>query len=217
MVDRSDPIAASAYSWSSSRDCSSRSSSRTKRGFEAPRVQNRSACPRRSLGSRRVGIRSPLPKTGRGSAPLLQGVGTPCSRRIGYPLGQGGGLPITDLEQRHLSHLSISDDGWLHGQNGNSLGRSWCRRRQHIRWAQGRGCASSLPQHDGRLDGGVSLGSSPHGNSCRLGPPLGGILCRGQPTGVARRDTGCRSRHRIKGLPGSQIGRTVPPFAGRKR
>jgi hypothetical protein len=69
MVYRSDPIAASAYSWSSSRDCSSRSSSRTKRGFEAPRVQNRSACPRRSLGSRRTGMRSPLPKTGRSSAP----------------------------------------------------------------------------------------------------------------------------------------------------
>jgi hypothetical protein len=32
MVDRSDPIAASAHSRSSSRDCSSRSSSRTKRG-----------------------------------------------------------------------------------------------------------------------------------------------------------------------------------------
>jgi hypothetical protein len=69
MVDQSDPIAASAYPRSSSRDCSSRSSSRMKRGFEAPRVQNRSACPRRSLGSRRAGMRSPLPKTGRGSAP----------------------------------------------------------------------------------------------------------------------------------------------------
>jgi hypothetical protein len=69
MVDRSDPIAASAHSRSSSRDCSSRSSSRTKRGFEAPRVQNQSACLRRSLGSRRAGMRSPLPRTGRGSAP----------------------------------------------------------------------------------------------------------------------------------------------------
>jgi hypothetical protein len=69
MVDRSDPIAASAHSRSSSRDCSSRSSSRTKRGFEAPRVQNRSACPRRSLGSRHAGMRSPLPRTGRDSAP----------------------------------------------------------------------------------------------------------------------------------------------------
>jgi hypothetical protein len=69
MVDRSDPIAASAHSRSSSRDCSSCSSSRTKRGFKAPRVQNRSACPRCSLGSRRAGMRSPLPRTGRGSTP----------------------------------------------------------------------------------------------------------------------------------------------------
>jgi hypothetical protein len=84
MVDRSDPFAASAYSRSSSRDYSSRSSSRTKSGFEAPRVQNRSACPHHSLGLHHAGIRSPLPKMGRGSAPLLQGVGTPYSRRIGY-------------------------------------------------------------------------------------------------------------------------------------
>jgi hypothetical protein len=69
MVDRSDPIVAAAHSRSSSRDCSSRSSSRTKRGFEAPWVQNWSACPRRSLGPRRARTRSPLPRTGRGSAP----------------------------------------------------------------------------------------------------------------------------------------------------
>jgi hypothetical protein len=88
MVDRSDPIAVSAYSRSSSRDCSSRSSSRTKRGFEAPRVQNRSACPRHSLGSCRAGVRSPLPKNRSWfCAPLHQGVRTPSIRRIGYHLG----------------------------------------------------------------------------------------------------------------------------------
>jgi hypothetical protein len=66
MVDRSDPIAASAYSWSSSRDCSSRSSLRTRRGFEAPRLQNRNACPHHSLGLRCAGMRTPPPETGRG-------------------------------------------------------------------------------------------------------------------------------------------------------
>jgi hypothetical protein len=40
--DRSDPTVASAHSRSSSQDCSSRSSSRTKRGSKAPRVRNRS-------------------------------------------------------------------------------------------------------------------------------------------------------------------------------
>jgi hypothetical protein len=29
-----------------------------------------------------------------------------------------------DLEQRHLSHPSISGDEWLHGQNSDGLGRS---------------------------------------------------------------------------------------------
>jgi hypothetical protein len=34
---------------------------------------------------------------------------------------------------------------------------------------------------------------------------------------VARCGTGCGSRHRLKGLPGSQTGRIVHPFAERKR
>jgi hypothetical protein len=41
-VDRSDPTVASVHSRSPSQDCSYRSSSRTKRGSEAPRVRNRS-------------------------------------------------------------------------------------------------------------------------------------------------------------------------------
>jgi hypothetical protein len=110
-----------------------------------------------------------------------------------------------DLEQRHLSHPSISGDGWLHGQNSDGLGRSWCRRRQHVRWARGRGHVSSLPRHDCRPDGGVSLGGLPHGNSCRLDPPLEGVLCGGQPTGMARCSTDCRSRHYLKGLPGARL------------
>jgi hypothetical protein len=149
-------------------------------------------------------------------ASLLQGVGTSYSRRIGYLLGQGGRFPIADLEWRRLGHLNIGGDGWLHGQNGNSFGRSRCQHPQPARWARGRGRASSLPRHDGRLDGGVSLGNSPHGNLCRLSPLLGGTLCRGRPAGEARCGTGCRSWRRLKGLPGSQTGQTVPPFAGKK-
>jgi hypothetical protein len=88
MVDRSDPIAASAYSWSSSRDCSSCSSLRRKRGFEAPRLQNRSAYPHHSLGLRRVGIKSLLP------VPLLQGIGSPYSRCFGYHRCRRARLPL---------------------------------------------------------------------------------------------------------------------------
>jgi hypothetical protein len=101
MVDRSDPIAASAYSQSSSRDCSSRSSSRTKRGFKAPRVQNRSACPHHSLGSRRAGIRSLLPKTGHDSArpsskasgpPAVDDSGTIADGILGFPSAKEAGF-----------------------------------------------------------------------------------------------------------------------------
>jgi hypothetical protein len=96
---------------------------------------------------------------------LLQGADTSCSRCIGYLLGQGGRFPIADLEWRRLGHLNIGGDGWLDGQH-----------RQPARWTRGRGHASSLPRHDGRLDGRDSLGSSPHDNLCRLSPPLWGIL-----------------------------------------
>jgi hypothetical protein len=126
-------------------------------------------------------------------ASLLQGVGTSCSQRIGYLLSQGSRFPIADLEWRRLGHLNIGDDGWLHGQNGNSLGRSRCQHRQPARWARGCGRANSLPRHDGRLNGGVSLRNSPHDNLCRLSPLLGGTLCRGRPASEARRGIGCRS------------------------
>jgi hypothetical protein len=90
MVDQSDPNAASVYSRSSSRDCSSRSSSRTKRGFEAPRVQNRSACPHHSLGLHRTGIRSSLPKTGCDSA-------RPSSKASGPPAVDASGTIVDDV------------------------------------------------------------------------------------------------------------------------
>jgi hypothetical protein len=112
-------------------------------------------------------------------ASLLQGVGACCSRRIGYLLGQGGRFPIADLEWWRLGHLNIGGDGWLHSQNDNSLGRSRCQRHQRVWWARGRGRASSLPRHGGRLGGGVGGGSSPHDNLCRLCPLLGGTLCGG--------------------------------------
>jgi hypothetical protein len=42
-------------------------------------------------------------------------------------------------------------------------------------------------------------------------------LGRGQPTGMACRNTGCRGRPRLKGLRGGQTGRALPPLAERKR
>jgi hypothetical protein len=66
--DRSDPTVASAHSQSSSQDCSSRSSSRTKMGSEASRVRNRSNW-RRPSELRRAGTRLPLGGTDHVSTP----------------------------------------------------------------------------------------------------------------------------------------------------
>jgi hypothetical protein len=57
----------------------------------------------------------------------------------------------------------------------------------------------------------------PHGSSCHLGPLPEGALCGVQPTGMARRSTGCRGRPRLKGLRGGQTSQALPPLAERKR
>jgi hypothetical protein len=53
--------------------------------------------------------------------------------------------------------------------------------------------------------------------ACPPPPPPEGALCGGQPTGMARRSTGCRGRPRLKGLRGGQTSRALPPLAERKR
>jgi hypothetical protein len=84
MVDQSDLTAASVYSRKLSRDFSSNSSLRERRGSEVSRLQNRSGCPHHSLGLSCAEVRPLLPRTGHGFAPLHQGVGSPGSRCIGY-------------------------------------------------------------------------------------------------------------------------------------
>jgi hypothetical protein len=42
-------------------------------------------------------------------------------------------------------------------------------------------------------------------------------LCGGQPTGMARRSTGCRGQPRLKGLRGGQTSRALPLLTERKR
>jgi hypothetical protein len=86
MVDRSDIIAALVYSRKLSRDLSSSSSLRERRGSESevPRLQNRSGHPPHSLRSSCTGIRPLLPKMGHGSThPSTKASGSPCSRCIG--------------------------------------------------------------------------------------------------------------------------------------
>jgi hypothetical protein len=121
MVDRSDPIAASAYSRSSSRDCSSRSSLRRKRGSEALWLQNRNAGPHHSLGLRRLGIRTLLPKTGRGSAqsspkalgpPAVDASGTIAVDVLGPPSAKEASPDHRSRQRRPPSPCGQDWGGW---------------------------------------------------------------------------------------------------------
>jgi hypothetical protein len=236
MVDRSDPIAASAYSRISL--------SRMKRGFEAPRVQNQSACPHHSLGLRRAGIRSPLPKTGRGSArpsskasgpPAVDALGTTADDVLGLPSAKEAGLrsPTSAtaaalslwLRLGRLRTTSSSGTSAIPAlaATGGSTGKSA---------TASAGAGAGASNTSGGL-GAVATSAAPparwppqwRGQPGRLapwqlvppGPPLEGVLCGGQPTGVPRCGTGRRSRHCLKGLLGGQTSRALPPFAERKR
>ena len=92
MVDRSDLIAASVYSWKLSRDLSSSSSLRERRGseFEVAWLQNRSGCPPHSLGLSCAGIRLLLPKIGHGSA-------RPSTKASGPPAADASGAAAVDV------------------------------------------------------------------------------------------------------------------------
>jgi hypothetical protein len=124
-VDRSDPAVASARSRIPSQDCSSRSSSRTKRGSEAPRVRNRSNW-RRPSELRRVGTRLPLDGTGRGPAP-----------------------PSFEAPSSDASAISASAAmGGSTARTATASAAARRQHRQHVWWARGHGRASSLPQRD---------------------------------------------------------------------
>jgi hypothetical protein len=98
MVVRSDLIAASVYSRKLSRNCSSNSSLRERRGSEVSRLQNRSGCPHHSLGLSYVGIRSLLPKTGHGSArPATEASGPPAVGASGATAVDVSGLSLAKV------------------------------------------------------------------------------------------------------------------------
>jgi hypothetical protein len=92
MVDRSDLIAASVYSRKLSRDLSSSSSLRERRGSESEvsRLQNRSGCPHHSLGLSCAGIMPLLPKTGHGST-------RPSTKASGPPAADAPGTAAVDV------------------------------------------------------------------------------------------------------------------------
>jgi hypothetical protein len=90
MVDRSDLITASVYSWKLSRDFSSNSSLRKRRGSEVPRPQNQSGCPHHSLGLSYAGVRPLLPRIGHGSA-------RPSTEALGPPAADASDTSVVDV------------------------------------------------------------------------------------------------------------------------
>jgi hypothetical protein len=110
---------------------------------------------------------------------------------------------LRGTERRRLGHLSVGSNGSLPDWDGSGFSSSRRRHRRHVRWDWGHVYASRLLQHDGRLGRRTSLGNSLHGGWCRQSPPLWSALRKGQLNSEARRDTGCGSRRRLKGLPGS--------------
>jgi hypothetical protein len=116
---------------------------------------------------------------------------------------------LRGIERRRLGHLPDWDD--------SSFSSSRRRHRRHVRWARGHVCASRLLQHNDRLGRRAGLGNLLHDGWCRQSPPLWSALREGQLNSEAQRDTGCGSRRRLKGLPGSQIGQAVASLAEEER
>jgi hypothetical protein len=63
---------------------------------------------------------------------------------------------------------------------------------------------------------GSAWGACPMAARAAWAPPLEGVLCGSQPTGMARRGISCRGQPRLKGLPGGQTSRALPPLAKKK-
>jgi hypothetical protein len=117
--DRSDPTVASARSWSSSQDWSSRSSSRTKTGSEASRVRNRSNF---GIDRRRHGRHDRWAQDHVGVSRLSYHNGR---------LGRGAGLGnLLYGDRRRLSPLrwNAVRDGRLNGKARSGAGRTSQRR-----------------------------------------------------------------------------------------
>jgi hypothetical protein len=124
---------------------------------------------------------------------------------------------LRGTERRRLSHLSVSSNRLLPDWDDSGFSSSRRQHRQHVRWARGHVRASRLLQHDGRLGRRAGLGNSLHGDWCCLSPPLWSALREGQLNSKARRGTGCGSRRRLKGLPGSQVGQAMASLAEEER
>jgi hypothetical protein len=130
MVDQSDLIAASVYSRKLSRDLSSSSSLRERRGSESEvsRLQNRSGYPHHSLGLSCAGMRPLLPKAGHGSArPSTKASGPPAVDAPGTTAVDVLGLPsasVAGLRTPTSAATAILSSWSRAGRSGMSAGGS---------------------------------------------------------------------------------------------
>jgi hypothetical protein len=128
MVDRSDLIAASVYSRKLSRDFSSSSSWRERRGSESEVswLQNRSGCPHHSLGLSCAGIRPLLPKMGHGSTrPSTKASGPPATDASGTIAVDVLGLPSAKVAglRSPTSATTVALSSWPRtGRSGMTTG-----------------------------------------------------------------------------------------------
>jgi hypothetical protein len=232
MVDRSDLIAASVYSQKLSRDLSSISSLRERRGSESEvsRLQNWSGCPHHSLGLSYARIRPLLPKTGHCSTrpstkasgpPAVDASGTAAVDVLGLPSARVAGLlsPTLATTAALSSWPRTGRSGMTTGGGASTIPTS----------AATGGSAGELTMAPAGVDAGAGnksggLGAAaasatspgmmvaptgwstweacPRATRAAWAPLPEGALCGGQPTGVARRSTGYRCRLRLKGLRG---------------
>jgi hypothetical protein len=245
MVDQSDLIAASVYSWKLSRAFSSNSSLRKRRGSEVAQLQNRSGCPHHSLGLSCAGVRPLLPRTGHDSArPSTEASGPPAADASGTTAVDVLGLSTAKVAglQSPTSATTAALYSWPRtGRSGMTAGGDASTIPTSAATGGSTGESTMIPagvdagtsNKLGRLRAatasaaspggmaaptwGLSRGGLPRGNSCRLGPPPEGALRRGQPTGMLRRSTGRRSRPCLKSLRGGQTSQALPPLVERKR
>jgi hypothetical protein len=232
MVDQSDLIAASVYLQKLSRNCSSNSSLRERRGSEVSRLQNRSGCPHHSLGLSYVGIRPLLPKTGHESArPSTEASGPPAVDASGTTTFDVPGLSSAEVTglRSPTSATTAALSSWsrmgrsemTRGGGASAIPTSAAtggpadesatapagidasagNKTDRLRAAA---TSTASPGMMAAPTGGVNMGGLPHDSLCHQGPPPKGALGGGQPTGVARRSTGCRGRPGLKGLRGAR-------------
>jgi hypothetical protein len=130
--------------------------------------------------------------------------------RLHAPLFRG-------TKRRRISRLNVGSNRSLSDWDGGDFSSGRRRHGRHVRWARDHVSVSRLPYHNGRLGRRASLGNPLHGNRCRLSPLRWNTLREGRLDDKAWSGASHASRHRLKGLPGCQVGQAMAPLAEGKR